>query len=101
MNNKSIIPLRAAVIDNAANLNWSADQDEWLLLGTSNCHLCEIAKEVLACFQSVQPIIYHNVDIANFDEPLMMVFATKIPVLLTPLERLDYPFSVVDLQRLL
>ena len=31
----------------------------------------------------------------------MMDFATSIPVILTPSKRLDYPFSVMDLQQLL
>ncbi len=52
-------------------------------------------------FQSVQPITYENVDIADFNEDLMMEFATTIPVILTPSKRLDYPFSVMDLQQLL
>jgi hypothetical protein len=43
---------------------------------------------------------YRTVDIADFSEPLMMEFATTIPVVLTPSARLNYPFSVLDLQRL-
>jgi hypothetical protein len=50
---------------------------------------------------AVQPINYHYIDISDFNEPLMMHFATTIPVVLTPTQRLNYPFSVLDLQQLL
>ena len=74
--------------------------DEWWLLGTSSCHLCEVAEQLLTRLQAVQHITYQNVDISAFDEPLMMSFAMSIPVLLTKSQRLEYPFSVLDLQRL-
>ncbi len=73
----------------------------WWLLGTSNCHLCDVAEHLITRFQAVQPIVYKNIDIADFNENLMMEFATSIPVILTPSKRLDYPFSVMDLQQLL
>ncbi len=70
-------------------------------LGTSGCHLCEVAEQLLTRFQAVQPIAYQHVDIADFEEALMMEFATTIPVILTPSKRVNYPFSVMDLQQLL
>ncbi len=93
--------LRERMIAANPNLGDAENLDTWWLLGTSGCHLCDIATQLLTQFQSVQPIAYKQVDIANFDESLMMEFATTIPVILTPSKRLNYPFSIMDLQRLL
>lgn len=91
--------LRADII--AAMPNLAQHHEQWWLLGTSSCHLCEVAEQLLNRLQAVQNTTYQNVDISEFDELLMMQFATSIPVLLTTNMRLDYPFSVLDLQRLL
>ena len=93
--------LRARMIATNPNLGTAENQDKWWLLGTSGCHLCDIAEQLLTQFQAVQPISYQHVDIADFDESMMMEFATTIPVILTPSQRLNYPFSVLDLQQLL
>ena len=93
--------LRARMIATNPNLGTAENQDKWWLLGTSGCHLCDIAEQLLTQFQAVQPISYQHVDIADFDESMMMEFATTIPVILTPSKRLKYPFSVLDLQQLL
>lgn len=95
----NILLLRADII--AAMPNLAQHHEQWWLLGTSSCHLCEVAEQLLIRLQAVQNITYQNIDISEFDEPLMMRFATSIPVLLTNNQRLDYPFSVLDLQRLL
>lgn len=97
----NIKALRERMVAANPNLGDAENLDKWWLLGTSGCHLCDIATQLLSQFQSVQPIAYKQVDIANFDESLMMEFATTIPVILTPSKRLNYPFSVMDLQRLL
>ncbi|WP_201555986.1 glutaredoxin family protein [Psychrobacter sp. 72-O-c] len=96
----NIEQLRARITTALPSLDTPEYRDEWWLLGTSGCHLCTEAENLLARFQAVQPITYQDVDIAEFDEPLMMEFATTIPVILTPSERLNYPFSVMDLQQL-
>lgn len=93
--------LRADIIQAVPSLNSAEHHDQWWLLGTSGCHLCGDAENTLLRLQAVQPFSYQNVDIADFDETLMLAFATHIPVLLTPYKRLDWPFSVLDLQRLL
>lgn len=100
-NDNNIEVLRARVIAASPNLNTTENSIQWWLLGTSGCHLCDIAEQIITQFQAVQPISYQYVDIADFDETLMMEFATTIPVILTPSKRLDYPFSVMDLQQLL
>ena len=100
-NGHNIKALRARIIEVSPNLCSAESSDKWWLLGTSNCHLCEVAEQLLTRFQAVQPIEYLHIDIADFDEALMMEFATTIPVILTPSKRVNYPFSVMDLQRLL
>ena len=115
-NSTSIEGLRAQIINAAPNFNNSENphnsenfnsaqhkeyKEEWWLLGTSGCHLCTQAEQLMTQLQAVYPITYQHIDIADFDEPLMMTFATTIPVLLTKTQRLNYPFSVMDLQRLL
>ena len=95
----NIKELRARIVETTPSLK--ANQDKWWLLGTSGCHLCDVAAHLLAQFQAVQPVTYKDVDIADFDESLMMEFATTIPVILTASKQLNYPFSVLDLQQLL
>ena len=101
MANNTVAMLRARMIAANPNLGTAENQDRWRLLGTTGCHLCDIAGQLLSQVQAVQPIRYQYVDIADFDEVLMMEFATTIPVILTPSKRLNYPFSVLDLQQLL
>lgn len=99
-NDNNITALRTRMMAAKPSLGGSDNIDKWWLLGTSGCHLCDIAEQIIAQFQAVQPITYQYVDIADFDEPLMMEFATTIPVIITPTKRLNYPFSVMDLQQL-
>ena len=101
MHDDNIDALRARIIAANASLGTAENHHQWWLLGTSGCHLCDIAEQIITQFQAVQPISYQKVDIADFDETLMMAFATTIPVILTPSKRLNYPFSVMDLQQLL
>ena len=101
MHDDNIEVLRARVIAENPSLGTADKSNQWWLLGTSGCHLCDIAEQIITQFQAVQPISYQHVDIADFDEALMMEFATAIPVILTPSKRLNYPFSVMDLQQLL
>ncbi len=97
----SVSDLRARIINAIPSLDNADTRQKWWLLGTSGCHLCEVAEHLITRFQAVHPITYQHVDIADFDETLMMAFATSIPVILTETQRLNYPFSVMDLQQLL
>ncbi|WP_201535566.1 glutaredoxin family protein [Psychrobacter ciconiae] len=92
-------PLRAAILRQLPHLNHA--EHSWWLLGTKGCHLCEVAEQLLNDLQKVFVIDYIKVDIADLDEDLMMQFATQIPVVLTTTARLDFPFSVLDLQKLI
>ena len=76
---QDIAELRARIVAANPSLDTSENIDNWWLLGTTGCHLCEIAEQLMVRFQSVQPITYENVDIADFNEDLMMEFATTIP----------------------
>ena len=82
-----------------AQLQLDSDNAEktWFLLGTVGCHLCDEAENTLRLFSSVTATAIEKVDIADFDEDFMMQFATIIPVVLTPTQQINYPFSVVDL----
>lgn len=95
--------LRARIIAALSNLEQdpATAPSEWWLLGTAGCHLCVVAEDIMSRLQAVQPIRYRPIDIADFDELLMMEFANSIPVLLTSNKRLNYPFSVLDVQLLL
>ncbi len=97
----NIKALRAEIMKANRSLDTADTIGKWWLLGTSGCHLCGVAEQLLIRFQAVHPIEYQPVDIADFDEALMMTFATTIPVILIPTKRVDYPFSVMDLQQLL
>lgn len=97
----SVIALRKSIMKSLPDLANSDKQSQWWLLGTTGCHLCEVAETLMAQLVAVQPISYHYLDIADFDEELMMQFATTIPVILTLTQQLNYPFSVLDLQQLL
>lgn len=92
--------LRATISAQLPSID-SPNKESWWLLGTTGCHLCDVAEQLLNDFQKVYLIDYIKVDIADFDEELIMQFATQIPVILTKNSRLDFPFSVLDLQWLL
>lgn len=96
----TVAQLRESIIDQLPELGQAEKSQQCWLLGTTGCHLCDIAESLMTQLAAVQPISYHYLDISDFDEGLMMLFATSIPVVLTPTQRLDYPFSVLDLQQL-
>lgn len=66
------------------------------LLGTSGCHLCDVARGVLWQAQGSQPFEFVEVDIA-FDDAMVELYGTKIPVLLDGDGRsLCWPFGAED-----
>ena len=69
-----------------------------ILLGTSACHLCEQAEELLQQLD----IAYEKIDIAE-QEQWQERYAIKIPVLLISEEQreLCWPFTLEDIQALL
>ena len=68
-----------------------------ILLGTSACHLCEQAEDLLQQLN----IVYQKIDIAE-QEQWQARYAIKIPVLLTEFQQeLCWPFTVKDIQALI
>ncbi len=66
-----------------------------LLLGTSGCHLCEDAEEVIAtCLLDKNTVNIQMLDIAEAEQ-YQADFALYIPVLYHPesLSRLNWPFD--------
>lgn len=70
------------------------------LLGTSGCHLCDVARNcVLLGFNDFQgQFLLLDLDIAEHDE-MLACFATRIPVLqcLAKNAELAWPFSQAEL----
>lgn len=64
------------------------------LYGTSACHLCEVAEDMLRLLREARPgFEFIQVDIADSDE-LVERYGVRIPVLGDPRGReLDWPFS--------
>lgn len=77
---------------------WSLDR--WWLFGTLGCHLCEQANALLMQAQAVFDIQYVCIDIIDLPESYMSLLAQRIPVLLTPHQYCSYPFSILDIERL-
>lgn len=73
---------------------------QWQLYGTLGCHLCELAEQLLQQAQAVADIRWEKVDIVDLPEQQMLVFADRIPVLVTPTRTLYYPFSIMDIMAL-
>ena len=69
-----------------------------LLLGTSGCHLCEEAEEIIAsCQLDTHKVSIEPLDIAE-QEHYQAEFALYIPVLYHPdsLKRLNWPFDAAQ-----
>lgn len=64
-----------------------------MLLGTSGCHLCDLAEEVLYRVQSLHPFRFIHADIIDRDDWIEN-YAEKIPVLLNGQgQALCWPFE--------
>ncbi len=70
------------------------------LLGTQGCHLCDDAEQVLVSCLDLSQVHIEVVDIAESDA-LMLVYATRIPVLrhLASNSDLEWPFQAHQVQR--
>ena len=69
-----------------------------VLLGTSACHLCEQAEDLLQQLN----IVYQKIDIAE-QEQWQDRYAIKIPVLINSEgeQELCWPFTIEDIQALI
>lgn len=73
---------------------------KYLLLGTSGCHLCELAEElILECLAGKPYIRVELIDIAEQTQ-WQADYATLIPVLLRQksLQSLNWPFTKADVR---
>jgi thiol-disulfide isomerase/thioredoxin len=71
-----------------------------MLLGTSGCHLCDQAEQLLQQAAAARALQWEYRDIA-LDEQLVERYGMKIPVLLADDGReLAWPFSLLDILRL-
>ena len=70
---------------------------ELVLYGTSACHLCELAEQLLAGVMAEYPdMVVELIDIAE-DDALVDLYGTKIPVLARADEEiLCWPFNTAD-----
>jgi len=77
----------------------SLDSGRFTLYGTSACHLCELAEEMLQLLGAAAPEFeYCKVDISDSDE-LFQRYGVRIPVLVDASGReLDWPFSPEQLR---
>lgn len=67
---------------------------EYILYGTTGCHLCDEAETMISAAIKNQSIIFTKVDIIN-DDDLLHHYALTIPVFrcLTTLEEFHWPFT--------
>lgn len=73
--------------------------DELELLGTSGCHLCDVAGQLVAQAAGARALRWRYIDIAG-DEQLLATYGQRIPVLLLAGRELDWPFGLLDILRL-
>ncbi|UNU73626.1 hypothetical protein LU293_01565 [Moraxella nasovis] len=73
--------------------------NDWYLIGTDGCHLCQIASELLAqtaTIQNLPPI--QTLDLVDCQSvPIIDSLGVHIPILITPTRLLCYPFGMMDI----
>lgn len=79
-------------------MNDASSTPDFTLYGTSACHLCELAEEMITALHGTAcEVSVVKVDISDSDE-LMARYGVRIPVLRHPNGReLGWPFSVEQL----
>jgi hypothetical protein len=77
----------------------AASQRQYTLFGTSACHLCELAEEIVEAQCRNKPgLAFEKVDISASDA-LLELYGERIPVLRAPDGReLGWPFTAPQLQ---
>ena len=72
----------------------------WLLYGTSECHLCDQAEQLLTQLAQALPIQWQRQDITLLDQSLYARLEQRIPVLFVGTQELQWPFGLTDLYQL-
>jgi hypothetical protein len=69
-------------------------QKEYILYGTTGCHLCEVAEAIISSAMKNQDITYQRQDIVE-DDDLLRQYALTIPVFrcLETQQELNWPFT--------
>ena len=77
------------------------NQSELRLYTAHNCHLCEVAEDLLQPLLEQQHLILRKVDIA-VDADLIAAYGLRIPVVVLPngVEK-GWPFTATQVKRLL
>ncbi len=69
-------------------------KSEFLLYGTSGCHLCD---EAIALLEAIGNVTWHEIDIAD-DDALLLRYGTRIPVLArSDGSEIGWPFGATEL----
>ncbi|AKG19797.1 hypothetical protein AAX09_06030 [Moraxella bovoculi] len=75
--------------------------NDWYLIGTDGCHLCDEVYALLSQVGRIRPLPFvHRVDVMNADELVIETLGVVIPILVTPARLLCYPFGVMDIMTL-
>lgn len=77
------------------------NQSELRLYTAHNCHLCEVAEDLLQPLLEQQQLVLRKTDIAA-DEGLKAAYGLRIPVIVLPngVEK-GWPFTATQVKRLL
>lgn len=77
------------------------NQCELRLYTAHNCHLCEVAEDLLQPLLEQQQLVLRKIDIAA-DEGLKAAYGLRIPVIVLPngVEK-GWPFTATQVKRLL
>ncbi len=79
-------------------LSKAREASDFILYGTSACHLCEVAEVLIQQRQAAVAFAYVKCDISESDE-LFARYGVRIPVLQRPDgAELGWPFSALDLE---
>ena len=79
-------------------LSKAREAADFILYGTSACHLCEVAEVLIQQRQTAVVLVYVKCDISESDE-LFARYGVRIPVLQRPDgAELDWPFNALDLE---
>ncbi|MCL1623769.1 hypothetical protein M2R47_05885 [Moraxella sp. Tifton1] len=81
------------------SFNITADGQDWYLIGTDGCHLCDEIASLLHQIKQTRPLphIHHLELIDSQDDTVINGLGVLIPILLTPKQLLCYPFGIMDI----
>lgn len=80
-------------------IHQSNPAQDWYLIGTDGCHLCEDSYTLLTQIQLIHPNIptIHVLDVIDASDEIINTMGRIVPLLLTPKQLLCHPFGVMDI----